>query len=744
MLLIYTKLYLTSILNFIIFNKRFSKFKFKGTIKENGSLTLVQKKTVSSKNSILSSKANSKTFNFDESMATMKTGVAWKSLSTPACLPLTTDYKPKEITLQEKFVCSSNYQLLLNEIREEYGYVNNEYNNKISMEQVFTELVGHRLAMGFQIVVPKNTFTYSNTNTTASTETQPFPNNSAQPHTLLNPFSSILIRNQSNSNHYKLSLGRFFHDVFYVKDKSDGTESIRVEIHVPQRMHQKKEQSAPFNYRYRFQVPDSKTYDISFCEMSRKNIEAVKWNLIDRYISIQGNGSMTPSELEKCWRQRLYLIPILYVSNKAINCEQAKVDSSNMPNITLNSLGFTNLTQSQIPASMIQTPFSTLKCDIFQRKSNEELKFIRDYYFIKFMEGLNKLNRADDKRSYSKSTLAYLDMYTNNTNSSASSSCPSSSNLQEQIVAVYSITSALTQINNSNSTISNINKSQLITLPALNQKQQSQNNIIKLASPKKVLYPLVLKYLETNEPDDRAAICKLINTEYKSHMLNPTYGLPFIQYKNDIPLYCFISAEAIWWCIEHISEVDNEADAILFMQILSDFEIIRHISNQQKIFIHGFYLYYIITEENRNHYLYTKDYCEVGFCAIESARANDLAQGQSYMDRFSLVSIKDLLPEATNTLPIPGKELFESYLNLFRDYSKTKFNSMEPEAILKLVNVDVDPGRKSNRVEWASAVYRSHYHQLCAFELEVQWEVATCSLLSETVSGWSKFFYLLI
>lgn len=28
------------------------------------------------------------------------------------------------------------------------------------------------------------------------------------------------------------------------------------------------------------------------------------------------------------------------------------------------------------------------------------------------------------------------------------------------------------------------------------------------------------------------------------------------------------------------------------------------------------------------------------------------------------------------------------------------------DGILKLVNVDVDPARKSDRVEWASAVYR--------------------------------------
>ena len=57
---------------------------------------------------------------------------------------------------------------------------------------------------------------------------------------------------------------------------------------------------------------------------------------------------------------------------------------------------------------------------------------------------------------------------------------------------------------------------------------------------------------------------------------------------------------------------------------------------------------------------------------------------------------------------------------------------------MKLVNVDVDFNKKSNRVEWASAVYRPYFHSLCAFELEIQWEVATGALLSELLFSYSK------
>lgn len=74
----------------------------------------------------------------DESIAMMKTGVAWKSLTIPACLPLTTDSYPNKTTWFKNFACSSNYSLLLDEIRDQYGYNNYQYNNKISMAQVLT------------------------------------------------------------------------------------------------------------------------------------------------------------------------------------------------------------------------------------------------------------------------------------------------------------------------------------------------------------------------------------------------------------------------------------------------------------------------------------------------------------------------------------------------------------------------------------------------------------------------------
>ena len=43
-------------------------------------------------------------------------------------------------------------------------------------------------------------------------------------------------------------------------------------------------------------------------------------------------------------------------------------------------------------------------------------------------------------------------------------------------------------------------------------------------------------------------------------------GIPFFEdnkkNKNDIPLNCFLSAESIWWCVDHIDGIETEADGM--------------------------------------------------------------------------------------------------------------------------------------------------------------------------------------
>ena len=522
--------------------------------------------------------------------------VSWKSLTFPACLPLTTDFFPSKKIWDSKFVVTSNYTLLLQEIREQYGYVEKSGHN-ITMKSVVPELVGHRLAMGFQLI-------------------------KLQSSQYFNVPSSYLVKEK-----FKLSLGSVYHDLLYLVD-DEGNESVKVEISAFE-MKLKKDEQKPKNeqmkdplinqYNYRFQVPDSRVYLHSHCALYPNN-NKIKWNDIDSYICIQGNGSLSPLGLGNCWRQRLYLLPILPMGSTLFT-ETQEFEKK-----------YLNKPLSRIDSSQL------VHFDKYQRKNIEELVTYREKYFLCFMEYLNKVQRPDNSR--------------------ISSTGPKNQNL--------------------------------------------------LPSPKENVYSM----LEESKPPDEIII-HLENT-YKNPMLE---GIPFLQAKNDIPPKCFVSAEATWWCIQNIADIETEADAIAFLQVLLDFNIIRHISkvdkmdkiirkdekdeNFEKAYIHGFYLYYILTNENRKLDIkYTKDYCEVGLC--------DLHCG-TVLEENNLYFSKDL-PKLSKLLPVFGTDY---------SYSQFGLNLTLESPILKIVNVAVDPNHKSTRVEWASAIYRSYHHPLAAFELGI-------------------------
>jgi hypothetical protein len=87
--------------------------------------------------------------------ATMATGVDWKSITYPACLPITTDYRPDERTLHNDYVISQ-YNLTPEEFTAMDSNSRSPTRAPLSTREVFLELISQRLAQNFQrIVAPK-------------------------------------------------------------------------------------------------------------------------------------------------------------------------------------------------------------------------------------------------------------------------------------------------------------------------------------------------------------------------------------------------------------------------------------------------------------------------------------------------------------------------------------------------------------------------------------------------------------
>lgn len=76
----------------------------------------------------------------------------WKSLTIPACLPITTDYFPDKRSLHNDYVIS-DYTLLPDDVNFDYANSRAVYRKPLSTEEVFTEIVSQRLAQGFQLII---------------------------------------------------------------------------------------------------------------------------------------------------------------------------------------------------------------------------------------------------------------------------------------------------------------------------------------------------------------------------------------------------------------------------------------------------------------------------------------------------------------------------------------------------------------------------------------------------------------
>lgn len=258
-------------------------------------------------------------------------GVDWKSLTTPACLPLTTDYFPDRQGLQNDFK-EGCYDLLPEadiDRRDEEGV-------QMTAQQVFEEFICQRLMQGYQIIVqPK----------------APTASPAAPPPLSSSPLYSrgLVSRNRpEEEDQYWLSMGRTFHKAT-LKDKM-----ITVTRYLPKYPYE----SAQIHYTYSLCPSHSDSEFVScWVEFSHERLEEYKWNYLDQYICSAGSEDFSLIESLKFWRTRFLLLPACVTATKRITEGEAH-------------------------------------CDIYgdrPRADEEEWQLLDG--FIRFVEGLNRIRR---------------------------------------------------------------------------------------------------------------------------------------------------------------------------------------------------------------------------------------------------------------------------------------------------------------------------------------------------------------
>ncbi|KRF84043.1 GATOR complex protein Iml1 isoform X11 [Drosophila virilis] len=236
-------------------------------------------------------------------------GVDWKSLSIPACLPITTDYFPDKRSLHNDYVIS-DYTLLPDDVNLDYAKSRAVYRKPLSTEEVCKEIVSQRLAQGFQLIVVEEKQPSASSCCSASGSCAPASN----------PTTSAVLPLKAScelNREYLLSIGRIFHKITL------SGSVITVTGYRPRHPY------PPINvdYRYRFHAPQHETYEISGVNFTTEKLENFSWNHMDLYICTRGDVDYPLMESLKYWRFRMYLLPRESMVNKIVSfgCQRCDI-----------------------------------------------------------------------------------------------------------------------------------------------------------------------------------------------------------------------------------------------------------------------------------------------------------------------------------------------------------------------------------------------------------------------------------
>nr|XP_050050527.1 GATOR complex protein Iml1-like isoform X3 [Dermacentor andersoni] len=586
----------------------------------------------------------------------LTTGVDWKSLVIPACLPITTDFFPDKHSLQYDYVVS-DYSLLpeehnseINQIRCYRGEEDYKHHKPLTTHQVYQELICQRLQQGFQIIsLPKSQHTVNGTQHTSS-------------HSVLRGHAPVT----EEKEECRMSIGRIFHTI------SLSGPVITVTQYRPR--HASREVQ-PIQYVYNFQPPGSTLYDISRVIFSSEKLETFNWSYLDHYICIRGEREYGLKEALKYWRLRMLLLPGSQAATRKI------IDSKD----------------------------AKCRCDIYPDFTATDEAVQRDA-FVKFLEIMNRIRWPANTRR-SKSVGAWVRASAGPTRLSISqqgsplTTSPQSGPVSAIAAGVFRDRVFSNRIHDRPRSL-HVDHLRADVMPVggkmtpatdSDSKKDGSNSSLE-ATPESVAG-------ECSEDKPHVEVkCLTVITppsEIVEAMKNPSDGICFLPKQGGIPQNSFISVEATAWVRDHVEGIHSDHDAIQLLQKLVEESYICHASGDvNHPFINGFYIYSFPDKNTKENYEVDLDAYQHEWIEVE------------------------LLPQ--NEHSGSAGELESTEIDIGK---KLEFRN---------VNVDIDVGGRSDRPEWGQAQYHTIFQPGEAFEIIVEWMVATGYIIADLVLGWAR------
>lgn len=645
-------------------------------------------------------------------------GVDWKSLTTPACLPLTTDYFPDRQGLQNDYT-EGCYDLLPEadmDRRDEEGV-------QMTAQQVFEEFICQRLMQGYQIIVqPK----------------AQKANPAVPPPLSSSPLYSrgLVSRNRpEEEDQYWLSMGRTFHKVT-LKDKM-----ITVTRYLPKYPYE----SAQIHYTYSLCPSHSDSEFVScWVEFSHERLEEYKWNYLDQYICSTGSEDFSLIESLKFWRTRFLLLPACVTATKRITEGEAH-------------------------------------CDIYgdrPRADEEEWQLLDG--FIRFVEGLNRIRRRhrSDRMMRKGTSMKGLQVTGPiSTHSLGESTGPpvgkkgtsalsallemeaSQKCLGEQQAAVHGGKSSAQPTESSSvaMTPTYVDSPRKVSVdqtavPMLDgtslgvsagqsvdrgnsqtfgNSQNSGEQGFTSANPSdSSSQQLTASSLTSSSP-----LADILEA-----MKHPSTGVQLLSEQKGLSPCCFISAEVVHWMVNNVEGVQTPAMAIDIMQKMLEEQLITHASGEVwRTFIYGFYFYKIVMDKEPDRVAMQQP------TTWHTTAGDDFASFQRKWFEVAFVAEELLHSEIPAfLLPwLPSRPA--SYASRHSSFSRSFGGRSQAAALLaatvpeqRTVTLDVDVNNRTDRLEWCSCYYHGNFSLNAAFEIKLHWMAVTAAVLFEMVQGWHR------
>ncbi|XP_053687887.1 GATOR complex protein Iml1 isoform X1 [Sabethes cyaneus] len=486
-------------------------------------------------------------------------GVDWKSLTIPACLPITTDYFPDKRSLHNDYVVS-DYTLLPDDVNADFAQNRAIYKNPLSTDEVFKELVSQRLAQGFQLIVLPDS---------PPLNPQQAPCCGGQLQSLYQPSSVLRIAPpQEPSQEYLLSIGRIFHKIAL------SGSIITVTRYRPRHPY------PPINvdYRYRFHAPQHDTYEVSGVNFTTEKLENFNWNYMDQYICTRGDTDYSLLENMKYWRYRMYLLP--------------KDD----------------------PAMKKILDGTTVRCDIYtEDKPIQSEKHVCNE-FVRFVEShLNKIKKASIKKPRGSPLQSHLTRRRHST-SILSRPPPNQHGVCTKLYyngngIGHSANSMYQERNHINNGLSILTRSSSKVLEKGNMQATGTNQISSLGGkttvdgvPLSTLNSASEQGLPEDSDDFASESSKLKQSatlqEIFEAFKHPVHGVGFLAAAQSLPSCTFVAYDAITWLQNRIEGPCNPLD---ILEEMRKAHMICHASGElKKPVIAGFYLYYIMMQDKES------------------------------------------------------------------------------------------------------------------------------------------------